>query len=357
MVVHRWWEWFVGLPDWQLTAVAVVAVVLFFVLNRVATNLLLRRTEHTTVRILIEGLYLPVVTTGLVVAVVLVAGMIETADLRALVRASAVTVLVIVWAYGLIRLGNRLAHSRDRQRLKFGPVIANIFTIFVLIAALFATLGVWGVDLTPLLASAGILGIVVGYAARDTISNLTAGIALYFDRTFVVGDFIALPDGERGTVVDISIRSTTILTLDNVMVTVPNAEFNRQRVSNESAPQRHLRLRVDVNVAYGSDLETAERALLQAAEDVDVLMDDPEPRVRYRAFGDSAIAAQVLCYVGHPSRRIEAVDELLRRVDARFEEHGVKIPFPQREVTFFEAGNTVRVDDARDVEDTGDGPD
>lgn len=343
----EWLSEISAIPRWQLVLVAVVLLILFSIEYRVLTKMLLERTDREVIVIVLEELYIPIVTLAMVTAVLLGSILIEEADLRFVLQAVTLTLLVILWSYALIRIGNRLVRIPDRQKLKFGPVFANIFTVLVLIAAVFVILDIWGVDVTPLLASAGIIGIVLGFAARDTISNLAAGVSLYFDRTFVVGDFITLPSGERGTVVDISIRSTTILTRDNVTVTVPNAEFNRDQVVNESAPQRHRRLRIDVSVAYGSDLEEVDHAMMTAAAEVDYVIEEPTPVVRFREFGDSGIRAQLQCHISHPANRGSAVDELIRQINHQFSERDIKIPFPQRELTFFESGNTIHVEGDR----------
>lgn len=329
--------------DWQLLVAIIVSLALFAVGYRILTVLLRRRLADTYWAVILTKIYVPVVATAVASAAIVVTELIERPDLAFAVRAAVLTAVVVLWTYAVISIANRTLKTKSSERIKFAPVIANLLTVVVIIVALLMLLDIWGIDVTPLLASAGILGIVIGYAARDTIANLAAGISIYFDRTFVVGDFISLPTGERGTVVDISVRSTTILTRENMTVTVPNAEFNRQRVTNETAPVRPRMLRLDVGVAYGSDLEAVEGAMLDAAESVDLVTDHQEPKVRFRSFDDSAIVAQLQCYIEHPSTRGAATDALIREIDANFDDRGVKIPFPQRELTFFESGNELRV--------------
>lgn len=340
-------EWFDlgAYPEWQLILVGLVLLGLFAVLYRIMTDMLIRRIDDLFLSVLLRELYLPIVATAITIAVTLVTELMEPGTVRFTLRAAVFTVLLLLWSYAIIRISNRLAKTRDRERVKFAPVLANIFTFVVILAAFFLLLGIWGLNVTPLLASAGIIGIILGYAARDTISNLAAGVSLYFDRTFIVGDFISLPSGERGTVVDISIRSTTILTRDYLTINIPNAEFNRQYVLNESSPQRHRRLRLDVGVAYGSDLEAVDKALVAAAAEVRMVIDDPEPEVKFREFADSAILVQLQVYIDHPANRGRAIDQLIREIDSQFKAHDIKIPFPQRELTFFESGNTLRVED------------
>lgn len=340
-------EWFElsAAEDWQLLIIAVVGLVVFAAVYRVLTVVGQRRLGETIWAVILDRIYLPVVVTAVSIVVVTGSTLLDHPDLEFVIQAAVLTIVVVLWSYALVSIGNRTLRARGSERIKFAPVIANLFTIFVILIAFLVMLDIWGFDITPLLASAGLFGLVVGYAARDTISNLAAGISIYFDRTYVVGDFISLPTGERGTVVDISVRSTTILTRDNVTVTVPNAEFNKQRVTNETAPVRPRMLRLDVGVAYGSDLEAVETAMLGAAAEVDLVSDHQTPKVRFRSFDDSAITVQLQCYIEHPSVRGAATDQLIRAIDANFDEYGVKIPFPQRELTFFESGNELRVVD------------
>ncbi|MDG5776127.1 mechanosensitive ion channel family protein [Haloarculaceae archaeon H-GB2-1] len=186
---------------------------------------------------------------------------------------------------------------------------------------------------TPLLASAGVLGIVVGLAARDTIANFFGSIALYFDGTYKVGDYIVLESGERGRVEDISIRSTVIRTRDDIFVTVPNSVLNTATIVNESTPRWDRRVCIEVGVAYGTDMDLVEETLLAIAADEDLVESHPNPRVRFRRFGDSSLEVELLCWIDAPVLRGRATHHLNRAVYDRFREVGIEIPFPQREVS------------------------
>ncbi|WP_338729910.1 mechanosensitive ion channel family protein [Haladaptatus sp. DJG-WS-42] len=191
----------------------------------------------------------------------------------------------------------------------------------------------WEIDITPFLASAGIIGIVVGLAARDTIANFFGGIALYFDGTYAVGDYIVLESGERGRVEDISIRSTVIRTRDDLLVTVPNAVLNSARIVNESTPERERRIRLPVGVAYGSDVDRVEEVLLAEANAENLVLEQPHPRVRFRGFGDSALDFELLCWISDPVLRGRATHEMNKRIYQAFGRENIEIPFPQRVVT------------------------
>ena len=251
---------------------------------------------------------------------------------------------VLVWAYTLVRLGRRVSQAltadTDRAEGSVVPIFQNVWTALLIGLTAFALLELWRYDVTPLLASAGIIGIVVGFAARDTIANLFGSIALFFDGTYTVGDWIVLESGDRGRVEDISIRSTVIRTRDDVLVTVPNAMLNSAKVVNESNPRRKRRIRVPVGVAYGTDYDRLETTLLDVATATSAVLDAPSPRVRMRAFGDSAVEVELLCWVPDPVLRGRATHDLNVGIYRAFETAGITVPFPQREVRLLGAEPT-----------------
>jgi small-conductance mechanosensitive channel len=145
----------------------------------------------------------------------------------------AVSGVVLAWTYGAIQFGRRgLEVVREAgTRYQFASILKNVWTFGVVLAAFLTLITIWGVNLTPLLAAGGIFGIVVGIAAQDAIANFIGGISLYFDNTYQLGDFVHLESGEKGSVVDIGIRSRTLLTPDYVKVTVPHSVLNTARSS------------------------------------------------------------------------------------------------------------------------------
>lgn len=344
-------EWAEELPEIGQGAIVIIAAFVVAEIIMIGGRRLIPHDESSITAVVLEEIYMPLYVSAVMIGVNIGGRIIFPGELGFAIGAGALSVVVVVWTRAAIRIGSRVVDLRDDDTFDFGPVIENLWTFFLIIAAFFVLLSVWRVDITPILASAGVLGIVLGYAARDTIANFAAGISLYFDRTFAVGDLIQLPSGERGTVIDISIRSTTILTRDNITVTIPNSEFNHQRVINESAPQRRRRIRLDVSVAYGSDLAAVEEAMLAVAEEAEIILETPKPEVQFREFGDSGILAQLRCHINHPASLNSARDDLIREVNTKFAEAGIKIPFPQRELTFIDSGNEIVVDSPDDYDD------
>jgi len=177
----------------------------------------------------------------------------------------------------------------------------------------------------------------VALAARETLANLFGGISIFLDRTYKVGDYIILDSGERGEIVDVGIRSTRIRTRDDVLITIPNSIMASSKIINESAPEPRFRLRLPVGVAYGSDLEKVERVLLEVVKKVPHVVSEPEPRIRYRRFGDSSIDLELLCWVDDPRFKGPVTHELIKVIHRRFEEEGITIPFPQRDVHLYQS--------------------
>lgn len=196
----------------------------------------------------------------------------------------------------------------------------------------FLLLAIWKIDLAPLLASAGFAGIVVAVAAKDLLSNLFGGLSLMLDKPFKPGDYVVLESGERGKVVWTGGRSTIILTRDDVQISIPNSIMANTRIKNESAPEPRYRIRIKVGVAYGSDFGQVEETLLEVAHANKKISAFPEPRVRFRAFGDSAIEFELLCWARRPEDRGAVIHQLGKTIYKIFEEKKIKIPFPQRDI-------------------------
>ena len=302
------------------------------------------RTATSYDNILVEELHLPVTLTivvaGALVAAVTLPETVRAAEWYSYIGPALLSALVLLWVRTANRVGNRVlaqVGTGGTEYASFAPVFSNLLTFALVVGGLFAALSIWAVDVTPLLASAGIVGIAVGFAAKDTVANFFGGLALYFDRTYELGDYVVLDSGEAGTVVKVGIRSTTIRTRDDVMVTVPNAVLNSATIRNESAPKRDKRIRVSVGVAYGSDIDEVEEILTAVAAEEDLVLESPRPRVRFIRFGESALEYQIRCWVPSPTRETKARHHLNRAIYERFDEAGVEIPFPQRDVTLHTA--------------------
>jgi small-conductance mechanosensitive channel len=229
-----------------------------------------------------------------------------------------------------------LGTLRDRFKIieeRTLPLFDLIGTLGIVGLAAYALLMVWNINPTAWLASAGVVGIAVGFAARDTLANLFAGFFIIADAPYKLGDYIVLETGERGEITKVGIRSTRMLTRDDVEITVPNSAMANAMVYNESGGKwTKFRIRLKIGVAYGSDVDQVVELLEKIATDHERVCDTPTPRVRMRGFGDSSLDFELLCWVNQPSERGLVSHELYMKIYKAFGENGIEIPFPQRDV-------------------------
>jgi small-conductance mechanosensitive channel len=213
------------------------------------------------------------------------------------------------------------------------PLIEMGIKLFLLTAFVWIFMAIWGIDATAWLASAGIIGIAVGFAARDTLANLISGVSIVADAPYKIGDYIVLDTGERGMVSNLGIRSTRLVTRDDVEISIPNAVIGNAKITNESGgPWIKHRIRMPVGVAYGSDTDKVVAVLEQVAVDNPDVLSQPAPRVRMRAFGASSLDFELLGWIDYPEMRGRVKHEVLMEIDRRFRTEGIEIPFPQTDV-------------------------
>lgn len=249
------------------------------------------------------------------------------------------TIAVFVWFRALSRLNNLVVETLRKSRSN--PIVESGMLALlhnVLKVVLFALAGYfiflsWSIDVTAWLASAGIVGLALSFAAKDTLSNLFAGVSIVMDAPYKTGDFIILDTGERGVVTDIGLRSTRILTRDDVEITIPNGIIGNSSIVNEAGgPPAQHRIRIAVGVAYGSDVDHVIETLEKVAiENADILA-NPAPRVRFRLFGDSSLNFELLGWIADPANRGRVQHELNCAVYKSLQAENIEIPFPQRDL-------------------------
>ncbi len=250
------------------------------------------------------------------------------------------TVAVFFWTFATARFLKLLLNlvSRDESRFKLVqtrtlPLFSNVLILLVTGLSIYVLFLVWNIDLTAWIASAGILGLAISFAAKDTLANLFSGVFIMADSPYKLGDFIVLDSGERGAVTNIGIRSTRLLTRDDVEITVPNSIMGNTKIINEAGGRHEkFRIRVKVGVAYGSDIDKVHKVLLDVAKNIPNVCKNPEPRVRFRSFGESSLDHELLGWVTKPVLRGKILHQLNTAVYKRFLEEGIQIPFPQRDV-------------------------
>ena len=219
---------------------------------------------------------------------------------------------------------------------KFSGVI--IFAIAILLA-----LDVLGINVVPFVAGAGIAGIAVGFAAKDTLSNLIAGILLIIDRPFEVGDRIELwsaPQGSAtwGDVIDIGLRATKIRTTDNIVIIIPNNEIMMRDIVNYTTISSDIRVRIPIGVAYDTDINKAKSVILEVAKTAEWVLKDPPPEVVVRQFGESSVDLQLRVWIKDARRRMDTISYTTDKVKEAFDREGIEIPYPKRDITITQKG-------------------
>ncbi|MBI4825672.1 MAG: mechanosensitive ion channel [Nitrospirae bacterium] len=327
-----------------ITIVASVAIAKIF--DIFVSRFLKRITKYTESDVddrIVDFIHKPLFLTALFIGINLSVSYLEVSE-KFVFRASAMlySFIVIIWFFALIKVSSLVIQAQiqkesDSTGLKKDiiPFAENISRIILFAAALMALLSLWKINITPLVASAGIAGAAVAFAAKDMLGNFFGGISIFIDKPFKIGDFIILDQGERGEVVTIGIRSTRIRTMDDMLITVPNAILANTKIINESAPEPKFRIKVPISVAYGSDIDLVEKILLNAASENSNIEKEPEPRVRFRVFGDSGLNFELLCWVREPSLRGLTVHQLNSGIYKSFNASNIKIPFPQRDVHIY----------------------
>ena len=213
------------------------------------------------------------------------------------------------------------------------PLFDNSAKIILFLASVYFVFLSWGINVSALLASAGIVGLALSLGAQSTLANIFGGMSILADTPYKVGDYINLDTGERGEVTNIGLRSTRILTRDDVEISVPNNVMSNAKIINESGgPYTKFRIRIAVGVAYGSDIELVEKILVQCAKDHNEICISPEPRVRFRKFGPSSLDFELLAWCEQPALRGKNEHELNTMIYRAFNENEIKIPFPQQEI-------------------------
>jgi len=283
------------------------------------------------------ALWRTVILEGIHVATV---DFVQKEQIDDIVQSVTVTLMVLIWSRFLAGAADIIFKRLSENAEKFHwiqpqtlPLIKFIFKVAVFGIMTYLIMSAWHVNLTSWLASAGVLGIAVGFAAKDTLANFIAGVFILADAPYKVGQYIIIDETTRGVVTEIGIRSTRLLTRDNVEVTVPNAVIGNAKIINESSgPSPKMRVRVNASVAYGSDVDQVKEIMLECIKGVPHTSEDHEQVVRFTAMGESSLDFQMLVWVKHPVFRGRVADEINTRVYKALNEAGIQIPFPQRDL-------------------------
>jgi MscS family membrane protein len=326
-------------------AASIVAVTLFVtvVVDFVATRffrVLARRSSTTIDDEFIALSHRPVRISVLFLGLWLASNQLDLPPRLAwFITATLKTFAVLVWlVFGMRFFSLLLKHLSAVEKVNIvetrtRPLFDNLAKIVLIAAGLYFIFLFWNINVSAWLASAGIIGIAVGFASKDTLANLFSGIFILADAPYKIGDFINLDSGERGQVTHVGLRSTRMITRDDVEITVPNAVIANAKIINETGgPWEKERVRIKIGVAYGTDVDRLKEILMEIGTSHPWTSDDPAPRVRFRTFGESSIEFELLCWIEEPVLRGRVIDALNTEIYKALFREGIEIPYPKRDV-------------------------
>jgi small-conductance mechanosensitive channel len=236
-----------------------------------------------------------------------------------------------------IVIANLLALSTRRLLAARGAdpgaqfAFAKIVRYSVIAVGLVGACNTMGLRLDALLAASAVLVVGIGFGLQNIALNFVSGLILLVERPVRHGDFIKVGD-IYGTVDDIGLRATHIISRDQVTIIVPNSALVTANVINHSRPTTNLRIRIAVGVDYASDPERVKRVLLDVAKAEGRVLDEPAPEVRLEDFGDNAMLFSLLCWIEHARDDLRISSALRFAIDKAFRREGIEIPFPRRDV-------------------------
>ena len=244
-------------------------------------------------------------------------------------------VIVFAWFLGKMarRLVRRFTRLDDTQQL----LAEKLLTIVVWAAAFFIGIDLLGIDLTALAVFSGAFGLAIGFGLQKTFGNLIAGIILLMDRSIKPGDVIAVTDmaGNEsfGQIRKIGIRAVSVTTRDQREYLIPNENLMINQVENWSYSSKNVRMQVPVGVSYETDMNLAEKLMLEAAGSCDRILKAPPPTVWMNEYGDNSVNFTIHCWIQDPEDGVGNVrSAVLKKLWWLFKENGIEIPFPQRDL-------------------------
>lgn len=341
---HPYWNQLQAIPLLKFFIIIsvgyVVGKVVQFVLTRSATQVAKRtrtKADDELIALLKRPIFLTVFFFFLIVAT---KSLDVSVGLKNATMHILLTMIVFMWMTRGFKILNLLLRVLSDLRNKYKmiqrktvPLFSLLGKIALVAAGSYFILIIWGINPTAWLASAGVIGIAVGFAAKDTLSNLFSGFFIIADTPYKVGDFVVLDSGERGMVTNVGIRSTRILTRDDIEITIPNAVIGNAKIKNQSGGRwEKFRLRIKVGVAYGTDLDLVCKILEDIGIEADNVCETPDPRVRMRLFGPSSIDFELLVWIDEPVLKGRVTHDLLMTVYKKFNEHNIEIPYSKQDV-------------------------
>ena len=212
------------------------------------------------------------------------------------------------------------------------PLMKSVVYLFLGLLALIFILQTWEVSVGALLTSLGIAGVIIGFAFKDTLTNVFGGIALVLDDTFKKGDLIELSDGEIGFVIETSLRSTKIKNFDNEEIFIPNSALSNMRVKNYAKPTKSIRLKVVMPVAIGCDIDKAERVVLSMLDKREDILKYPRPKFYFNKVKEFYVEIAFAFFIHDFHDIFIKKSEISKEIYKVLLKNKIEIPYPARKV-------------------------
>lgn len=209
-------------------------------------------------------------------------------------------------------------------------LLTKILKYFIFSLAILMMANQWGIEIVPLLSTLGVIGIAVGLAAQQTLANLISGIVILISRPFVEGDWIEV-ENVFGRVLKISLRSTHLITRDNLLVDYPNRIIVETKIINHSFLET-IRIRVPVGIAYKEYIPTAQQVILDVLKDDPRFLASPAPQVVVTELAESSTNLELRAWINNTADELPLTDELRLKIKLALDAAGIEIPFPHRQI-------------------------
>lgn len=328
---------------WPLVILAVTFLIGLLVRSLVlrALHAWTRRTGSRPGLILADALRGPMIIWAVIIGAHLA---IQGSELPEKYAATSAKTLLVLWMISLTIMGMRLAGNLVRHygqqvpgALPVTTLTETLVELAVVVLGILLILTTLDFRIAPILTALGVGGLAVALALQDTLSNLFSGFYVAVARQVRLGDYIRLNTGEEGYVADIGWRSTTVRSLGNNMILVPNAKLAQAIVTNFHLPEKRMGTSLVVSVSYDADADHVERVLLEVARkallEVPGMAPEPAPSVTFDpGFGDSSLGFTLGFQVAEFANQYGVKSELRKRILRRFREEGIDMPYPTRTV-------------------------
>jgi len=329
----------------------VIIIIVFYILSHIVTYVLKhfvkRITDKTKTKIddlILEKSYKPfvwsLITVGFKIGFARLAFSEKVSGIFQHIFNSIITILIIYLLYAIVQIlleswgkafAKKTKSTLDDDLL---PLLHKVVKVLFLILGAFFVLGEWEVDITGLLAGVGVAGLAIGFAVKDSLSNIFGGISIILDKAFKVGDVIKTAGGDTGTVIDIGLRSTRIRTWDNELLIIPNGELSNNKIQNYKQPDASVRAVILFGVEYGSEVDKVKRVVKECLKTIPEVIKtgDKAPGVNFLEMGDSSLNFRATIWVKSFGERFGAKEKATILIYDTLNKSKVGIPFPTRTI-------------------------